>query len=189
MAPTRQLPVRTRAGILVSLTAFLSLLLGGAANAYMNFDHVCGEWPNGSPISIGWKWDGDINISGWWAYAFATVAEPNWDNSFTKVQLSYSSGASGEYGVYYADDGWAGQAYVWCDLFCPCYIYDFLAEGNLEWHGDSSWDAYMGNVAGHEIGHTLGYSHSCCPAVMKQGYSGSWPTQDDRDGMYYMYGP
>lgn len=179
-----------RAIRVVSLSVILGLslmLFGSVASAYNNWDNMCGKWPNANPIGIQWKWDGDLNPSGWWGYAFASVAEPRWDDSYAKISLGYNSGAAGEYGVYYADDGWAGQAWAWCNYLCPCYIVDFLAEGNTQWRDGSSWDPYMGNVAGQEIGHTLGYGHSCCPAVMQQGYAGSWPTTDDNQGMRAMY--
>lgn len=179
-----------RAASLALLVTLASLLSSGVVTAYNNWDNVCGKWPNANPIGIQWKWDGDINQSGNWAYAFATVAEPNWDNSFTKIELGYNSSAAGEYGVYNTAHQWYGLASVWCGInLCPCYIIDFLAEGNLHHNNDSSYNAYMGNVAGHEIGHTLGYGHSCCAAVMQQGYAGSWPTLDDTQGMGAMYYP
>lgn len=166
-------------------------LLGGVAGAWNDFDNMCGTWELQEVIGIQWKWDGQINPGGWWAYAFASVAEPNWDNSISNLELGFSTAAEGEYGVYDAPDGWAGQAWAWCQPPTYVKIIDFLAEGNLNWHGDSSWDPYMGNVAGHEIGHTLGFGHSSVinDAVMRQGYTGAWPTADDYAGWNSMYSP
>lgn len=171
------------------LAIVLALALGTVASGYNNYDNVCGKWTNANPVGIQWKWGSSINPSGNWGYAFATVAEPNWDNSYTKIELGYWSTAASTFDVYYnTTDGWAGKALVNCGYGIPDgTIDDFAAYGNLAWHDDSSYTGYMGNVAGHEIGHGLGFGHSNYDAVMKPGYSGSWPTSDDSAGIAAMY--
>ena len=182
-------PSRSGRALRLVLTAVLFLALGRGAAGYNNSAVPCGTWPNANPVTVQWTWGPDINTSGPWAYAFATVAEPNWDDSFTKLSLGYNSSASGEYDVYYSStDGLAGHAYTWCHWWDPDQLADFLAEGNTYAYSDSgSYQAFMGNTAGHEIGHSLGYGHSTYDAVMKSGYGGSWPTTDDRDGFSAMY--
>lgn len=180
----------TRAIGLVTVISICLGLLGTAAAGYNNRDMPCGTWPNANPIRIWWKWGPDITPSGSWGYAFATVAEPNWDNSLTKFELSYASDAEASLDVYYDSGTTAyGQAFVWCHWFTT-QIAHFNAEGNTFYNPQTSpYNSYMGNVAGHEIGHGLGLGHSTAPAgaVMVQGYTGSWPTSDDYAGIASLY--
>lgn len=179
---------RARA-LCLALVAALSLtLLGSAAVASNDIGpFACGTWPYSfGTIFVTWKWGPNINQSGNWAYAFASVAEPTWDNSFSKVDLGYHPDGTTEFDTYYLINSSYGYAYVWCYAGTTT-ISNFHAEGNTYWNPDNQWNNYMGNVAGQEIGHGLGLAHSNYPAVMQQGYTGSWPTSDDVEAINEYY--
>lgn len=171
----------------VAISGLMLAATGQAILGYNNYDMPCGTWPNGTSVGVQWKWGPDINTGGNWAYAFANVAEPNWDNTSTKIDLGYNSSAAGEYDVYNVADGNYGRAYVWCHWWDTDQIADFLAEGNLSVLPDATWDNEMAATAAHEVGHTLGLGHSTSAAVMNPSYSYSSPQTDDVNGLNALY--
>lgn len=176
---------------LALLVALVLALIGGTAVAYNDYDNGCGVFTGGNPIGIQWRWGTSINPTGNWAYAFASVGEPTWDNNFSKIDIGYNSSAASTFDLYYNQyDGRSGLAFVNCGYGVPDgTIDDFDALGNLYWHDDVTYSSLMGNVAGHEIGHGLGLGHSYYTAVMNGSslHTGSWPTTDDTSTMNQKY--
>jgi matrixin len=187
---SRRVSARLRKISAVMLIVLSLAFSGGIAAAYNNSEVPCGKWPNGNPVGVQWKWGPYINQSGGWAHAFSVVAEPTWDDAFTKISIGWNSSAAGDYDVI-NDSAYSGGYYwAWCHWWNPTQLADFLVVGNLYWYADSPYGANMGRTAGQEIGHSLGLGHSSNPNAIMYGsnlYQGTWPTSDDAAGIASLY--
>lgn len=166
----------------------LSLALGTQAYAYNNYDNPPCKWPNGSSVTVNYRWGSSINISGYWANGFR-LGSDSWNNGGTKVRLYYNSSSAAYADVYYAADGKAGKTEIVCRIFTIGEMAEFHALGNTMTLPDTyaNYDEIK-RTGIHEFGHGLGLGHSYdTNAVM---YYANWamtPNGDDIAGLNALY--